>query len=114
MDAGQVAAAVRMLRPFGLAVTAAQPHGQQMTAPQRMLDRLSQDLGPAVDDWIGKIRALVQRAQSLDEIRDGLEQLLPGMSLDQYAAAMAEALRAARLAGRYDVLQEAGGGGGGA
>ena len=30
------------------------------------------------------------------------------MTLDQYAAAMAEALRAAELAGRYEVLQEAG------
>lgn len=30
------------------------------------------------------------------------------MSLDDYAAAMAEALAAAQLAGRYEVLQEAG------
>ena len=43
------------------------------------------------------------------EIRDGLDALLPGMTLDQYAVAMAEALRAAELAGRYEVLQEAGG-----
>ena len=35
-------------------------------------------------------------------------RLLPGMSLDQYAAAMAEALAAAQLAGRYEVLNEAG------
>lgn len=51
----------------------------------------------------------MERAQSLDDIRNGLEQLLPDMTLDQYAAAMAQALAAAQLAGRYEVLQEAGG-----
>ena len=59
--------------------------------------------------WLAQIRALVERAQSLDDIRNGLEQLLPDMTLDQYAAAMAQALAAAQLAGRYEVLQEAGG-----
>ena len=51
-------------------------------------------------------------AASLQDIRDGLEQLLPDMTLEQYAQAMAEALAAAQLAGRYEVLQEAGGIGG--
>jgi hypothetical protein len=47
----------------------------------------------------------------LEEIRDGLAALSPDMTLDQYAAAMAEALAAAQLAGRYEVLQEAAGNG---
>ena len=93
------------------AALAAMPPAQQATTPpQLMVGRLAGDLQPAVGQWIGQIRDLVMRANSLQEIRDGLEQLLPGMSLDQYAAAMGEALRAAQLAGRYEVLQEAGGG----
>ena len=43
--------------------------------------------------------------------RDGLAALSPDMPLDQSAAAMAEALAAAQLAGRYEVLQEAAGNG---
>lgn len=79
--------------------------------PQQMQPQLAANLAPAVSGWIDQVRQLVARAQSLAEIRDGLDALLPGMTLDQYAVAMAEALRAAELAGRYEVLQEAAGGG---
>jgi hypothetical protein len=78
--------------------------------PVQMQPRLAGDLAPAVGAWIDQVRDLVMRAQSLAEIRDGLDALLPGMTLDQYAAAMAEALRAAEGAGRYEVMQEAAGG----
>lgn len=77
--------------------------------PQQMQPQLAAALAPAVGAWIDQVRELVQRAQSLAEIRDGLDALLPGMTLDQYAAAMAVAMRAAEMAGRYEVLQEAGG-----
>ncbi|MBN0127014.1 DUF935 family protein, partial [Pseudomonas aeruginosa] len=62
------------------------------------------------DRWIDQVRALVQSASSLDEIRDGLEQLLPDMTLEQYADAMAQALAAAALQGRVEILQEVAGG----
>ena len=74
-----------------------------------MQPQLAAALAPAVGAWIDQVRELVMRAQSLTEIRDGLDALLPDMTLDQYAAAMAVALRAAEMAGRYEVLQEAGG-----
>ena len=77
--------------------------------PQQMQPQLAANLAPAVSTWIDQVRELVMRAQSLAEIRDGLDALLPGMSLDQYASAMAVALRTAEMAGRYEVLQEAGG-----
>lgn len=79
------------------------------TAVIAMLPQMAANLRPAVSGWIEQIRDLVERAASLQEIRDGLAALLPDMTLDEYAAAMAEALAAARLAGRYDVLQEAAG-----
>lgn len=80
--------------------------------PVQMQPSLAGNLAPAVDGWIGQVRELVMSAQSLTEIRDGLDALLPGMTLDQYAAAMAEALRVAQAAGRYEVMQEAAGGAG--
>lgn len=105
------AATARMFGAFPWAALAASPTSAQARPPQLMAGRLAADLAPTVDGWIDSIRTLVQDAQSLADIRDGLDQLLPGMTLDQYAAAMAEALRAAELAGRYEVLQEAGGAG---
>ena len=92
-----------------LAALAAATPGAAATPPQAMAQQLAAGAAPAVTGWLAQIRALVERAQSLDDIRNGLEQLLPDMTLDQYAAAMAQALAAAQLAGRYEVLQEAGG-----
>lgn len=79
------------------------------TVPGQLLGRTSRNARPAVAQWVNQIRELVANAASLEEIRDGLEQLLPDMTLDQYADAMAEALAAAALAGRYEILQEVAG-----
>ena len=72
-----------------------------------MQAQLAENVGPSAAAWVEKIRDLVARSTSLEEIRDGIAALDPEMSLDDYAAAMAEALAAAQLAGRYEVLQEA-------
>ena len=73
-----------------------------------MRPRLAAAIRPRAAAWVDKIRELVQSATTLEEIRDGITALDPDMSLDDYAAAMAEALAAAQLAGRYEVLREAG------
>lgn len=83
---------------------------QPQDAPARQADRAARDIAPGTDAWIERIRALVESADSLEAIRDGLLALAPDMTLDQYTAAMQQALAAAALAGRYEVLQEAGGG----
>jgi phage gp29-like protein len=77
--------------------------------PAQMVERMGAALDPAMEDWLGRIRALIAKASSLEEVRDGLIELLPNLSLDQYAGAMREALAAAALAGRYEILREAGG-----
>lgn len=109
-----VAAAKPMAQPEPAGVPAAAPGKAVATAqvapPKTATEQLDDTMRPSTDQWIDKIRALVQNATSLDEIRDGLEQLLPDMSLDQYADAMAQALAAAALQGRVDILQEVAGG----
>jgi len=70
-------------------------------------DRLDDQLQPATATWIEQIRQLVERADSLEQIRDGLANLLPGMSIEQYAEGMAQALAAAALQGRLDIIEEA-------
>ncbi len=82
----------------------------QVKPPATAAEQLDDVLQPLTGDWIEKIRALVQQAESLEQIRDRLEELLPGMSIELYAEAMAQALAAAALQGRYDVLQEMAGG----
>ncbi len=76
--------------------------------PDRQAGRLDTEIAPATDAWIDEIRALVDRAESLEQIRDALVELMPDMSLDEYTRAMRQALAAAALAGRYEVLREAG------
>ena len=50
----------------------------------------------------------MDKAGSLEDLRGGLEALLPDLKPDDFAEAMAQALTAAQLAGRYDILNEAG------
>lgn len=95
---------------WGVAAAAGQlPAGQLPPRPQTaMQPQLAANIKAPAVAWVDKIRELVSQATSLEEIRDGIAALDPNMSLDDYAAAMAEALAAAHLAGRYEVLQEAG------
>jgi len=98
---------------WGVAAAAGQiPVEQQAPSPQTAMQaQLAANVRAPAAAWVDKIRELVAQATSLEQIRDGIAALDPNMSLDDYAAAMAEALAAAQLAGRYEVLQEAGGNG---
>lgn len=102
--------------PMGAAALTAQrvPLAQQLAQPlapaQTMYPQLAGAAEQASTPWFDQIQQLVMSAASLVEIRDGLEQLIPGMDLDQFAAAIADAMLAARLLGRFEVLQEAAGG----
>ena len=95
---------------WGVAAAAGQlPAGQLPPSPQTaMQPQLAANIKAPAAAWVDTIRELVSQATSLEQIRDGIAALDPNMSLDDYAAAMAEALAAAHLAGRYEVLQEAG------
>lgn len=80
----------------------------ELSIPQRtMADQLDDGLQSTTDAWIEKVRELVARAQSLDELRDSLSTLIPDMPIQQYADLMAEALRVAELTGRDDIMSEA-------
>ncbi|MGA0610556.1 DUF935 domain-containing protein [Caldimonas sp. KR1-144] len=112
----EVAAATALVSAM-FAALAARPPAAAATAIAQPIElmrtQLARDVAPATQQWIDQVRTLVERVSSLQELRDGLEQLLPDMDLQQYADAMAQALAAAALAGRYEILQEAAAGGAG-
>ena len=72
-----------------------------------MVDQLDNNLAPVIDNWVSQVRALAERAESLEQLRDELLTLMPDMSLEQYTAAMALALNAANLSGREAAASEA-------
>lgn len=70
-----------------------------------MAQQLNRDLAPAGAAWVDQVRELANSVESLEELRDRLFDLQPDMTLDAYAAAMADAMTASTLAGRYDTQQ---------
>lgn len=71
---------------------------------QIQAERLDQEADPAMTAMIDQIKALVESAGSLAELRDRLIELHPKMDADQLADAMRLAFAAASLAGRSDIL----------
>lgn len=77
-------------------------------AADRLAEQLDGQLGPVTDDWLDQVRAMVEGAEDLDAVRDGLLALQSELTLDGFATAMRDALGAAQMAGRFDLLREAG------
>ena len=69
-------------------------------------NRLNTEIQAVTDKWINQIKELVDNVQSLEELRDRLFELIPDMQLDDYAEVMAQALTAANLAGRTELLED--------
>ncbi len=76
-------------------------------ATTTQLEQLQRTGDTAVEQWVEQIRALVDEVDTLEELRDRLLELYPKMDPAQFAEAMGDALAAAHLAGRYDILNGA-------
>ncbi|WP_084404103.1 DUF935 domain-containing protein [Marinobacterium litorale] len=74
--------------------------------PLQMMEQARQSVEPNVSAWINQVRELANQVDTLEELRDRLLETYPAMTLDQYAAAMAQAGSAAFLAGRNEVKEE--------
>lgn len=84
----------------------AESQKQNDFAPVLQSLRLNAEMQPVTDKWINQIKELVDGVESLEELRDKLYELIPDMQLDDYAAVMAQALTAANLAGRTELLED--------
>ena len=70
-----------------------------------LADRLEDAAGAALDGLVEPVRRLVEQAESLEAIRDGLLELYAGMDASELGVLMQRALMAAELAGRYDAAE---------
>jgi phage gp29-like protein len=89
-------------RHYPAAFATSTPAPDPSVVMTRQLDR---QLAAPAGVWVDQVRQLAQQVDSLEELRDRLFDLQPDMTLDDYAAAMADGLVAATLTGRYDVQQ---------
>ncbi len=104
--ASQTAAAeARAAHAVTAALPADPPHPADLVA-----DRLALEAAPAWAAIMDRIRALVQRAGSLQELRDALLAAYADLPGEELARVMQAAFAVADLAGRFDAAQESGDG----
>lgn len=96
--------------PFGGPGAEFAEHDARRAVVDDQIDRLDEESRAALDAMIEQIRALVEQAGSLEELRDKLTDLYPALEAQAFARVMQQALAAATLAGRFDILEQAGGG----
>jgi phage gp29-like protein len=72
-------------------------------APDPDADRLAADTDPVMAEWLAKIEAMLEAADSLEEFRAMLLAAYPKLDTEAMAAPLAAAISAMNLAGRSDV-----------
>lgn len=70
------------------------------------LAQLEQQAQPVIDGWVHQVRALAERADSLEQLQEMIATAFDDVSETELAEVMATALEAAELAGRATVLDE--------
>lgn len=73
-----------------------------------LTDALDQQAQPAIANLVNQVRELVDRADSLEQLRDWLLDAYEGMDNSKLQQVMALAMATANLAGRFDVAREGG------
>lgn len=69
--------------------------------------RAAADGDPMVQEWVETIRQALAESASLEDFRDRLLELYPNLPTRAFGELMQEALTAAQLAGRYDIVAQA-------
>ncbi len=104
MTLGGRAALSRTGLPGAVAVASAQPVPKDRE--DQLVALVAEEVDPVISDWVGQIQTLVDSAQTLEQIRDGLLGLLPGLSTAQFTRAMQHALAIGGAAGMLDALED--------
>lgn len=70
----------------------------------QQINQVQQQGDQAIQHWIDQVRAEVDQATSLEDLRDRLLNIWPDLDPSQFGQVMVEAMTAAQLAGRSDIL----------
>lgn len=81
------------------------PAGEDAT-PGQQTQQLGQQAEATIEQWVSRVEQLLGEVDSLTEFADRLTELYPELDSSELESLMGQALTAAELAGRYDLLQE--------
>jgi len=79
--------------------------GKMSDVVDDQVELLEREAAKPVAGMVDAIRKVVNSASSLEELRDSLLDAWPDMPSEEFADVMTEALTAAHMAGRYEVLE---------
>ena len=71
-----------------------------------MVDRAGKPIAKTVADWTGQLSEALFQADDLPAFREQLERLYDDLPADAFTATFAEAMLAAELMGRFEVVEE--------
>ena len=72
-----------------------------------LVDLVEGALDPQIREWVARARELLDGANSLEEFRDRLIELVPDMPTDQFGEVMQRVLAVAHVAGQADAKDDA-------
>lgn len=85
------------------------PNAAALRAPgvvDAQVDRIDGDAQPTLDAMVEQIHTLLSEVATLEEFRDRLIEMYPQLDAVAFAELMQQALAAAELAGRFDILEQ--------
>lgn len=77
--------------------------GNDQAAMRDLVDHLDQAAGGALDALIGRVRAMLDRVDTLEEAQAALVEIYPQLATDDLALVVGRALALANLTGRLDI-----------
>ncbi|WIX34951.1 DUF935 domain-containing protein [Salinicola sp. JS01] len=99
-------------RPPGLAALREAPAAPTPAQPEHYREPaaavLERDAQPVVDGWVDQLQAIVDRAESFEQLQADILKAFSDLDENQLAEVMGQAFLAANLAGRSTVSDEAG------
>lgn len=96
LNAGGDLSPMRAVTAAAVALTADAAHDETVQQYQRRADHVG------ADQMIDTLKDFISSCETLEEARDRLPEVFPGMDEKALASALAEALMASSLAGRYE------------
>lgn len=73
------------------------------TVGQHQSERFEAQVDPVVIDWVARVEAALEKAESLTAFRDQLLEMFNDLPAEEFAEFMTQAMMAAEAAGRWDV-----------